>query len=64
MLTPEQVAEKAYPAILKGKRVIIPGAINKLAVLMGKLLPFPWAIQVMEFIYNQNIEPVVPTYPL
>ena len=64
MLTPEQVAEMAYPAILKGKRVIIPGAINKLAVLVGKILPFPWAIRVMEFIYDQNVEPAEPTYPL
>lgn len=64
MLTPEQVAEVAYPAILKGKRVIVPGAINKLAVLMGKLLPFPWAIRAMEFIYDQNVEQAVPTYPL
>jgi hypothetical protein len=54
----------AYPAILKGKRVIIPGAINKLAVLVGKILPFPWAIRVMEFIYDQNVEPAEPTYPL
>lgn len=64
MLTPEQVAEKAYPAILKGKRVIVPGAINQLSVLMGKLLPFPWAMRVMEFVYDQNIDPIAPTYPL
>jgi short-subunit dehydrogenase len=64
MLTPEQVAEIAYPAILKGKRVIVPGAINQLAVLMGKLLPFPWAMRVMEFIYEQNVEQTAPTYPL
>jgi short-subunit dehydrogenase len=64
MMTPEQVAEIAYPAILKGERVIIPGAIDKLAVLMGKILPFPWAIRVMEFIYDQNVEPTSPTYPL
>jgi len=64
MMTPEQVAEIAYPAILKGKRVIIPGAINKLAVLTGKLLPFPWAIRVMEFIYDQSVDQTVPTYPL
>ena len=63
MMTPEQVAEKAYPAILKGKRVIIPGAINKLAVLMGKLLPFPWAIRVMEFIYEQSMDPTAPHLP-
>jgi short-subunit dehydrogenase len=64
MLTPEQVAEIAYPAILKGKRVIVPGTIDKLAVLMGKILPFPWAIRVMEFIYDRNVEPIEPTYPL
>jgi len=64
MMTPEQVAEKAYPAILKGKRVIVPGAINKLSVLMGRILPFPWSIRVMEFIYDQNIEQTLPTYPL
>jgi short-subunit dehydrogenase len=64
MLTPEQVAETTYPAILKGQRVIVPGAMNKLAVLIGKILPFPWAIRVMEFIYNQNVDPITPTYPL
>jgi short-subunit dehydrogenase len=64
MMTPEQVAEQAYPAILKGKRVIVPGAMNKLAALMGKLLPFPWAIRMMEFIYEQNIDQIAPTYPL
>jgi short-subunit dehydrogenase len=64
MHTPEQVAAIAYPAILKGKRVIVPGRLNKLAVLVGKLLPFPWAIRVMEIIYNQNVDPIPPTYPL
>ena len=64
MMTPEQVAEIAYPALLKGKRVIVPGAINQVAVLMGKLLPFPWSIRMMEFIYDQNIEQTAPTYPL
>jgi short-subunit dehydrogenase len=64
IMTPEQVAEVAYPAILKGKRVIVPGVINQLSVLMGKILPFPWAIRVTEFIYDQSIEPTDPTYPL
>jgi short-subunit dehydrogenase len=63
MLSPEQVAEIACPAILRGERVIVPGVINKLAVLMGKLLPFPWAIRVMEFIYGQNVEQIEPAYP-
>jgi hypothetical protein len=64
MLTPDQVAEKTYPAILRGKRVIVPGFIDKLAILIGKFLPFPWAIRVMELIYHLNVEKVDPTYPL
>ena len=61
-MTAEEVAEIAYPAILRGKRVIIPGTLNQVAALMGKLLPFPWSMRVMEMIYDSNIEPVAPTY--
>jgi len=64
MLTPGQLAEKAYPAIMKGKRVIIIGFIDKVAILIGKLLPFPWAMRVTELIYRMNVEKVDPTYPL
>jgi short-subunit dehydrogenase len=63
MMAPEQVAEIAYPAIQKGKRVIVPGTFNQLAVLMGKLLPFPLAIRLMVFIYDRSMEPTPPTYP-
>ncbi len=31
---------------------------------MGNLLPFPWAIRIMEFIYDQSMEPTLPAYPL
>ena len=64
MMTPEAVAEIAYPAILKGKRVIIPGGLNKLAVLIGKVLPFPLSVRVMSFVYNSNIEKVDHKYPV
>jgi len=63
MMTPEAVAEIAYPAILKGKRVIIPGVVNKVAVLIGKVLPFPLSIRVMAFVYNRSIEKVAHNYP-
>jgi short-subunit dehydrogenase len=62
MMTSEQVAEKAYPAILQGRRVIIPGGINKLAVLIGKFFPFPLAIQVTSLIYKFNVSKTEPTY--
>jgi len=63
MMTPDQVAKIAYPAILKGKRVIVPGTINQLAVLVGKLLPFPLAVRLMKLIYDRSIKPAPPTYP-
>lgn len=64
MMTPEQVAEIAYPAIIRGRRVIIPGGLNQLAVLLGKLLPFPLAMRMTEWIYGRNVEQIPPTYPL
>jgi short-subunit dehydrogenase len=64
MLTPEQVARSAYPAILKGQRVIVPGFVNQLGIFMGKLFPFPWAIKVTKFIYDHSMDPVPPLYPL
>jgi short-subunit dehydrogenase len=64
MMTPEQVAAIAYPAILKGRRVIIPGTINQIACLLGKLLPFHLMIRLTEFIYNHSIDQVAPTYSL
>ena len=64
MMTPEEVAEVAYPTILKGKRVIVPGCINKIAVLIGKLLPFPAAFWVMRLVYRHSMDKIVPKYPL
>ncbi len=63
MMTPEQLAEAVYPAILKGKRFIVPGMLYKTAVLMGKLFPFPLAIRVTKFIYDLSMDQVPPTYP-
>lgn len=64
MHTPGQVAGIAYPAILKGRRIIVPGFINQAGVLLGTLLPFPFSMRLTELIYDHNIEPVEPKYPL
>lgn len=64
MMTPEKVAEIAYPAILSGKRIIIPGIVNKVIILIGKLLPFTWSIKITKLIYNRSVEKIDPTYPL
>ena len=39
VMNPEEVAPVAIDGLLKGKEVIIPGRINKLFLLMDKLLP-------------------------
>lgn len=38
-MTSEQVAEAAYAGVMKGKRVIVPGFMNKLNVMMMWLTP-------------------------
>lgn len=38
-MNPEEVAPVAITGLLKGKEVIIPGRINKMFLLMDKLLP-------------------------
>jgi short-subunit dehydrogenase len=63
MHTAEQVAVIAYPAILAGRRVIIPGMMNRLAAFAGKVLPFPFGIRLMELIYDLSVEQVETTYP-
>jgi short-subunit dehydrogenase len=63
MLAPERFAEKIYPGILRGDRVIVTGVENRLAVFAGKVLPFPWAVRIMEWIYDMNVEQVETRYP-
>jgi short-subunit dehydrogenase len=62
MMTPERAAKISYPAIMKGKRVIVLGGIYKLAALIGKLLPFPWAIRVTALIFKLSVEQTPNTH--
>ena len=39
VMKPKQVVKIAYPKIVKGKRLIIPGLYNKLLVLCSKIMP-------------------------
>ncbi len=38
-MKPEKVVEIAYPKLMKGKRLIIPGIYNKLLVFFSRILP-------------------------
>lgn len=39
VMKPEKVVEIAYPKVMKGKRLVIPGLYNKLLVIFSKILP-------------------------
>ncbi len=39
VMKPEQVVKIAYPKIIKGKRLIVPGLYNKLLVFFSKIMP-------------------------
>lgn len=40
--TPEEVAKEGIDALLRGKRFVIPGTLNKIITKVGLLLPFHW----------------------
>lgn len=42
--SPEYVASKGYEAMMKGKRVKIPGNLNKAIVFLAKYLPDSWTL--------------------
>ncbi|NLG05813.1 MAG: SDR family oxidoreductase [Clostridia bacterium] len=39
VMKPERVVEIAYPKLMKGKRLVIPGIYNKLLVFFSRILP-------------------------
>lgn len=39
VMKPEKVVEIAYPKLLKGKRLVVPGMYNKFLVLFSKIIP-------------------------
>lgn len=39
VMKPESVVEIAYPKLMKGKRLVVPGIYNKLLVFFSKILP-------------------------
>lgn len=39
VMKPERLVEIAYPKLMKGKRLVIPGIYNKLLVFFSKILP-------------------------
>ena len=39
VMKPQKVVEIAYPKLIKGKRIVIPGLYNKFLIMFSKILP-------------------------
>ncbi len=49
---PEEVAKSAVAGLLKGKRVVVPGVINRIILLVMHFLPLGWKMRVLERIFR------------
>ena len=38
-MKPEEVVEYAYPRLMRGKRVIVPGILNRIMVISSRIVP-------------------------
>ncbi len=52
MMYPEQVARIAIPAMLKGRQIIVPGALNALFFKLGSLLPVGMKMNILEKLFR------------
>lgn len=52
--SPEFVASKAYKAMMKGKRVEIPGNFNKAIVFFAKYMPNGWALSLADKLFSNK----------
>ena len=52
MMYPDQVARIAIPAMLKGKQIIVPGALNALFFKLGSILPVGAKMNILERLFR------------
>lgn len=50
-LSAARVAEEGYRGLMAGKRVVVPGALNKLVAILARIVPRAW---VMEGVYARQ----------
>ncbi|TAK53093.1 MAG: SDR family oxidoreductase [Bacteroidetes bacterium] len=54
MMDADTVAEKAYRGLMKGKRVVIPGLMNKMTVFSVRFLPKAFILAVVSFLHKRR----------
>ncbi|HLP07310.1 MAG TPA: SDR family oxidoreductase [Opitutaceae bacterium] len=52
VLSPQEVAEKAYEGLMAGKRIVVPGAMNKAMLFGARILPESWQARMSEKMYE------------
>ncbi len=57
LMSAEKVAKIGYRGLMKGRRVVIPGSLNRAGVWFSKYLPRPWIIAFISWIQkNRGLE--------
>ena len=54
LMAPQDVAEAGYAALMKGERIIVPGAINKMMVAGRRILPESVQAKMNESMYEET----------
>ena len=44
----QRVARDGYDGLMRGRRVVVPGSVNKIAALLPRLLPRAWVLAIMQ----------------
>ncbi len=52
VLSPQEVAETAYEGLMAGKRIVVPGAMNKAMMFGARILPEAWQARMSEKMYS------------
>ncbi|HYD82790.1 MAG TPA: SDR family NAD(P)-dependent oxidoreductase, partial [Opitutus sp.] len=52
VMGPQEVAEAAYIALMKGERIIVPGGMNKAMVVGGRMMPISAQAKMNEKMYE------------
>lgn len=54
MMSAEEVARQGYRALLSGRRVMIPGLLNKLFVFAARFVPRTWVTRAVYYLQKQG----------
>jgi hypothetical protein len=53
-MSPEQVARAGYRGLKAGRRVVIPGVLNKMNAISGRLFPRRFVLPVASFLMSRR----------